>query len=235
MSNSFSCSNDFIALILYFDLLDGLIDKYNKNLIGEGFYNKFKKMDTSTPYFKILAQLYRILIIYRNAFIHDKSRIKDFLSVEYEVERRGKKQRYTLAMNARIAGIIKTLANLLYRVSVTNSLYDECILCGLYTVLKSREDFRIFDGTGNTLADIKSQYCFYNPIRYWYETVFYPLSNTRFQVVTKAPLENLANTYADSGIDYRIAYQGKRYRIPKEMLDADHAIVIDRLPLWEEK
>lgn len=106
--------NDLIALILYFDLLDSMLDQHNPALIGGGFADKYRDMDRSDPFMHIVGEIFRTILVLRNSFNHDKSRIDSSLSVSY-VDKKGRN--FKLILDHTSIMYIKTLANMLYCVN----------------------------------------------------------------------------------------------------------------------
>lgn len=222
-------NNNLVTLLLYFDILDSIIDSKNQNLYGEKFSIKYIKMERNDPYDIILGEIFRLLLILRNAFMHNKKIIGDTLNIKYERNYTNKTVQYKLTFKDNTLGYLLTLSELLYIVFEEKSNYYLYILYGLYLIfLKHNVEFS--DNFGNILKNINPKFSFYTSQRYHYKTDYLKKNNKLLINLYDKTNILFAN---EIGIDYCINFDNKRYTIPEEYLK-NGSILLKELNIWEE-
>lgn len=230
MTRSSATQNDLIALILCFDLLDSVIDKRNPSLIGDKFANKYRQMDRSDAFDHILGEIFRALLVLRNSFNHNKTKIEDTLSVDY-INDFGKRMKLTLDYHA--IDYLKTLSSLIYEVSESNSSYDKYFTYGLYKKLLKYTKFEIEDQFSIGLVDINIPFSFFSQRRYQYETPYMKLDNEKIYIAAEDMATKPSELEPYSGYDFVIHHDDNKYIIPKEAFNECLELELTQLHKWK--
>ena len=217
----------FIALLLYFDVLDGLIDQNNPDLIGENFTHKYQKMKKVDPFQHILGEVFRIFLILRNTFTHNKTHLNNFLSISYTVRGRN----IELKIGDTPFYYLVTMIKMIYFISKNNSYYEKCILFNHFKIFITMSDFKINDQFGNKVFDVDVPFSFFTNERYQYETKKFHI--TEEKIIIEKILHQKCIKDNEIGFDYIIKYNGNEYIVPEEALTPSFEMALDQFELWK--
>lgn len=219
-----------IEIILYFDLLDMIISKRCQNPSKKSFMKKCSHFKPRNKLEIILKNIYIILIVYRNHFIHNKNSIsvrngdivideKDKLSITFEKLRMLCSIIYNIYNN----GVDKIL-NSIYAINYIISSYNNSIE-GLHIK-------KIIDGKSICINKIESEFNIFRKNIDLYEIDSICCING--YVFFKEDHVTRKSKLSGNRIDYKISYSNNNYIIPEEALDKDRKISIENIRLWGE-
>ena len=223
--------NLIFHVMVFFSLLDSLIDSKYPNLEGFSFVQKYRELPSNDDNELIIKEIFRILRIFRNAITHSKSAITvtDNIFVNYP---RGNTQ-FNLQLN-------KTSLELIYSVILLvldDNGYAEQYLHGLmrtyYDDLKSGI-IAISDDFGqNNLANVSDGFRLKRIVRYKLTNPEYNLDDSTdvISIISSYPIPPYAIHHYSS--DYLIELGGKKYLVPHEVLNTDGTIMLSEIMPWE--
>ncbi|WP_140048544.1 hypothetical protein [Thioflexithrix psekupsensis] len=121
-----------------FDLLDSYIEnEYPDDVNGKSFHVKYEKLPETTALEKMVKNIYRILTIYRNAFVHHRSSIQDNGSrTSLEFTHLSKNYKLEIS-NSSLKEIDSFVMTYLLRIVDYSDLYVECLLLGRHDFIVS--------------------------------------------------------------------------------------------------
>lgn len=213
-----------IAAVLWFEVLDMLIDNKNPGLIGKSFRKKIEMLPKITDLQIMTAEIFRAMKIYRNAFVHNKQSFNSDFDVSYNF----KGTSYVFKTGERTAIDIMTFIYLYATKILYIDTYTLAMLRGIYSRIKNA--LTISDEFGVNLSTTPPGIKLIAPVRYYqddvkFEKVCYKLKFEK----SPLPAEEIRLGYK---LDYSIRYLGRKYRIPEEALDSIQCISVEHIEEW---
>jgi hypothetical protein len=220
-----------LEISIYFMVFDSYIESKNQSLEGLSFRQKYISLPQNTNLEKIIAQIYRILKVCRNAIVHSMSSIVNdgnCLLINYVNEKTG--TNFRLKVSFKGIKIIKNfiLNYLIYQKSRYSNLYKEYLFNSFYNdIIQEIYDFNDED---NKLVNIDSR----SICRF----IRYNCCTIKFTVDDDMIVFNIPDGFNDSikyPIDIYIEYGKIKYIIPIEITNSLKSIKISELYMWKEQ
>jgi hypothetical protein len=203
-----------------FDFLDSVLDKENTETVGKDLMYKYDALKKETDYEIVFSQVYRILIVFRNAKVHDSKSIfvdKDNISVVRK-DRRGKDIKVTVKKDI----IDYILSYAIYYNNVRNIKINENykLNIALWYYLKIKQFVLEFidHGNGVKLIDTRNSTILAGiNSRYICENVHYLISNNKIKLCIK-PDFFYSPDRDNKLLDFIFFLENKYFMVPYEMI-----------------
>lgn len=219
--------------ILFFSLADVKVDLNNSELEGKSFAYRAKKIRVSNDEDEIFKSCYRILIVLRNAVVHNKNEIdpnNKNISLSYEFNSTNFKLNITYKGLELIYSYLLEVHKLngypsSYHQALARSLYDN-ILEQINCFHDSIEDGELWEGntSGIRLNRVR---------RFRVPEATFKIENNTLTICSDFNIESPQVDGSD-GIDYEVEYEGHSYMIPCEILKDDYSIKTEDLEMWRK-
>ncbi|MBB6023147.1 hypothetical protein HNR77_004247 [Paenibacillus sp. JGP012] len=215
--------NLILQIMVFFGVLDATIDTLYPELEGEGFQKRYSLLPQDNDSNTIIAQIYRILILMRNAAVHNKEAV----SIQNNI--------ITFKSGIKELSITKIGLELLYstvllfiKPTSSNKEYNMGILRRYYDEIKS--NISIFkDNNGEGIVEISDGIRLQVVVRYKVENSQYNVDKDLITIL------NPHNTGSELyGSDYLIKFENRNISLPSEALDNEYKISRDELLIWVE-
>lgn len=215
--------NLILQLMLFFGIIDAKIDTIYPALEDERFNKKYNALPQNNDFEVILKELYRMLILLRNASVHNKEALSIHNNEivctsgikEFTLTRLGLEFIYTVVFL-----IINPLTtNQEYNLGILRRYYDEIITNVI--VFK--------DANGEGLSDISNEIRLQFVVRYEIKNPTYSLDENTLTIFK--PYDTGSKNY---GTDYFIHIEGQDYVVPSEALNPLNNISKKDLQLWRK-
>jgi hypothetical protein len=221
-SDSFTKKDITISdqIIKSFDFLDFALDEENIELIGKELIEKYDCLEKDTDYKIIFSQIYRILMVFRNAKVHDSNSIlvnNDSIFVVRK-DRKGKDIRLIAEKNL----IDYVLSYSIYYNNVRdqkiNDYYKLNIALWYYLKIKSLVSEFIDHGNRISLINTKDNTIFAGiDCRYICENIHYEISNYHIRFCIKPNFFYSADRN-NNLLDFVFVFENKNFMLPYEVV-----------------
>jgi hypothetical protein len=219
---------DILSTSIYFMVFDSYLESKNPNLEGESFRQKYLDLPKGNNMERIVASIYRILKVYRNATVHQMHSILHTAS-DIRIDYLFSKTNFKLEISNQG---IKTLQEFIlcffqYCESIYSDSYLELLFNGFYLdILKEIKDFN--DEDGNILLSFPGLINRYQ--RSDCKIKNYSIHNNELDF-------HFPDKFYDStkySIDIFFEYNNREYIVPNEVLNGKK-LTIEKINLWEKK
>ena len=219
---------DILETSIFFTVFDSYFEAKNPSLEGASFRSKYLSLPKNNNLEKIVASVYKILKVYRNATVHHFSSIvtSDNLHI---INYSFNGTNFKLEITNRGIKILKSfiLCFFYYYESLFSDSYLESLFNGYYAnVLGEIQEFN--DEDGSSLIRFPDSIC---SNRYDCDSIKYSISNG--ELVFRIP--DKFNEHTEFPIDIKFTYNGKVHILPVEVLNGTKRINIDNVRLWETR
>lgn len=218
--------------IIFFTLMDALIDNNYPSMEGLSFRKKYDGLPCNSDLEIISKEIYRILKIFRNASIHAKTSISVIHNTDILIDYNHIKTNYKLHITKTSLELIYTCIFVIigdygytkdYKMGIIRSIYDEIN----YGTIDIQDDLG-----PNKLVDISNKLRLKRIVRYKILNPIWREDSTNGVItITKHSLH--PNEIGIYSCDYLINYLGNKYLIPDETLKTDGSIAIAGISSWK--
>jgi hypothetical protein len=236
VNDSFAVVNNTLLdqIIKSFEYLDTAIDEENTEKVGKDLVYKYDTLEKKTDYEIIFSQIYRILIVLRNARVHESKSItanKDNISVVRK-DRKDKNIKFIAKKD-----IIKyILSYAIYYNNVRNIKINEVykLNIALWYYLRIKSLILEFIDSDNSIVLMDTKNI---PIlagicsRYICENVRYGISNNMINLCIKSDYLYFIN-HQNNLLDFVFEIENKNFMVPYEIIE-NGAINISKLQTFE--
>lgn len=220
--------NYIIALFLTFEAIDSFFETNNPHIINKSFEKKIKGIVTKHFTERLLFDIYKCLLVFRNCIVHHKNKISiddgKYLIAEYDYN-----NTYCFFMlNIEYINYVCTFSETAicknvrttYEFYMFNYLYD-CIKNNIY-VCKNDIDINLKNRNLKLESLIRYEY-FVNKVYKDNDVLTLSLRDDIFFIHEHEP---------NKKIDYMFEYNGQKYYVPEEAVTQHNTIKLTELHRW---
>lgn len=213
--------NLILQLMIFFGVLDAKIDTLHPELEDEPFNRKYNLLPQGDDSKIILKQLYRMLILLRNAAVHNKEAIS--FENNTIICKPGIKE-FTLTKLG-LEFIYSAVFQILNPLTA-NKEYNSGILRRYYDEIKTNV-ITFKDANGEGLSNISNEIRLQIAVRYEVKNPTYTFDENDLTI-----LKPYDTGSENNGADYLIHFEGHEYIVPSEALSSSNKISKKNLNVW---
>jgi hypothetical protein len=214
----------FIEMNIFFMIFDQYLELLNHNIEGENFQEKYRLLPKNTNLEKVIAGIYRIFKLYRNASVHNISKIKENKNI-IEIDYNLNKMNFLLSITKNGIKYLKefVLCFLMYYESEYSYVYKELLFNSFFNIILN--EIILFNDKDGKILKISNEEI---DIQHRYEC-----STIKSILIDNAIRFDYPEKYKDKSIDIIFEFNGERYIIPNEILHDKSRINIFDIKKWK--